>query len=251
MRRGFWLFLFTFIAVVLLASPHMPMAQAVLPELSIDKVVTEVGDTVLVNVTLSNVISCGGWMTGIAWDPYIADITLGGPNSNYAGNGVFVDVVEGPFLKSRAPTFLLLNSVDNEKGEAVVGVLFQTPGEVGVSGTGVILTLNFTIVHPGTTTIEFKPPFTNKNASMVVDPSQQREISHIEVNGLITAHALLVGDINDDGIVNRYDATLLANTFGSKLGDPNWNVAADLNGDNVVNILDAIILANHFLQHIA
>ncbi len=68
-----------------------------------------------------------------------------------------------------------------------MGVVFQTPGGTGVSGTGVVLVMNFTIVHPGTTTIEFRPPFPNTNQSIVVDPSQQpQKIGHIEVNGLIT-----------------------------------------------------------------
>lgn len=148
--------------------------------------VTKAGETILVNVTLNNAPSCGGWMTGIAWDPYIASITLGGPNSTATGNGVFADVIEGPFLQNVAPTYLLLNSVDNENGTAVVGDVFQTPGTTSVSGTGVVLSLNFTIIHPGTTTIEFRPPFASKNMSMVVDPSQKIEISHVEVNGLIT-----------------------------------------------------------------
>jgi hypothetical protein len=156
--------------------------------LSIDSVynATKAGETILVNITLSDVSNCGGWITGIAWDPYIATITVGGPNSTITGNAVFVDVTEGPFLKSAAPTYLLLNSVDNEIGEAVVGAGFQTPGTNSVSGTGVVLTLNFTIVHPGTTTIEFRPPFSNKNQSMVVDSSQQKDLLHNEINGLIT-----------------------------------------------------------------
>jgi hypothetical protein len=155
--------------------------------LSIDSVynVTKAGDTVLINMTLNNVPSCGGWMTGIAWDPYIANMTVGGPNSTIAGNGLSVDISEGPFLKSEAPTFFLINSVDNVRGEAIVGVVFQTPGGA-VSGTGVVLIMNFTIIHPGTTTIEFRPPFAGKNQSMVVDPSEQKEIGHNEVSGLIT-----------------------------------------------------------------
>ena len=163
-------------------------ARPMLPALSIDSVynVTKAGDTILVNVTLSDVSNCGGWETGIAWDPYIANITVGGPNSTLTGSGgPPVDIIEGPFLQSQAPTFLMLNSVDNEKGEAIVGVVFQTPGGA-ISGTGVVLIMNFTIVHPGTTTIEFRPPFPNKNQSMVVGPSEQTEIGHIEVNGLIT-----------------------------------------------------------------
>jgi len=56
------------------------------------------------------------------------------------------------------------------------------------------------------------------------------------------------GDINSDQRVNILDAILLAKSFGSGPGAPNWNPNADINNDNAVNILDAIILAGHFGQ---
>lgn len=56
----------------------------------------------------------------------------------------------------------------------------------------------------------------------------------------------LQGDMNSDGIVDIYDAILLANALNSKPGDPNWNVAADINSDNIVDIYDAILLANNY-----
>jgi hypothetical protein len=57
---------------------------------------------------------------------------------------------------------------------------------------------------------------------------------------------LLLGDINDDGIVDIYDAILLAVAFGSEPSADNWNPNADINGDEIVDIYDAIILAIHF-----
>jgi hypothetical protein len=54
------------------------------------------------------------------------------------------------------------------------------------------------------------------------------------------------GDLNGDGIVDIYDAILLASAFGSSPGSPKWNPNADINGDGVVDIYDAIILAANF-----
>jgi parallel beta-helix repeat protein len=51
---------------------------------------------------------------------------------------------------------------------------------------------------------------------------------------------------NYDGVVDIFDAILLANAFDSVPGDSNWNPNADLNNDDVVDIFDAIILANSF-----
>ena len=56
------------------------------------------------------------------------------------------------------------------------------------------------------------------------------------------------GDINGDGVVDIYDAIILANSFNSKPGSPNWNANADINSDGSVDIYDAIILASHFGQ---
>ena len=58
-------------------------------------------------------------------------------------------------------------------------------------------------------------------------------------------HAI-AGDINDDGIVDIYDAILLANAYNSKPTSSNWNPNADINGDNIVDIFDAILLANNY-----
>lgn len=56
----------------------------------------------------------------------------------------------------------------------------------------------------------------------------------------------LTGDVNGDGTVDIYDAILLAATYDSKLGDPNWNSNADFNNDGMVDIYDAIILSGNF-----
>jgi len=62
----------------------------------------------------------------------------------------------------------------------------------------------------------------------------------------VTFTLVLMGDINRDGVVDIYDAILLANAFNSVPGDSNWNPAADLDHDGVVDIYDAIILASNF-----
>jgi hypothetical protein len=56
----------------------------------------------------------------------------------------------------------------------------------------------------------------------------------------------MMGDINGDGTVNFSDAIIAGAAFGSKPGDPNWNLNADLNRDGCVNYLDLIILGNNF-----
>jgi outer membrane protein assembly factor BamB len=58
------------------------------------------------------------------------------------------------------------------------------------------------------------------------------------------------GDINGDGTVDIYDATILSSAFNSTPSSGNWNPNADINGDGTVDIYDAIILAANFNQHL-
>ena len=60
---------------------------------------------------------------------------------------------------------------------------------------------------------------------------------------------VIPGDINGDGIVDIYDAIMLAGAYNAIPSKPNWNTNADLNGDEIVDIYDAIVLAGHYNQH--
>jgi parallel beta-helix repeat protein len=63
-----------------------------------------------------------------------------------------------------------------------------------------------------------------------------------------TVRVTIPGDINGDFKVNLQDLILLANAYGSKPGDKNWNPSADITGDNIVGPSDLAILINHFGQ---
>ena len=72
---------------------------------------------------------------------------------------------------------------------------------------------------------------------------------HIEVAALTVMRVsppVLVGDLNNDGIVDIFDVVTLSIAFGSVPDDSNWNMAADLNNDNVVDIFDVVLLAKNF-----
>jgi parallel beta-helix repeat protein len=56
-------------------------------------------------------------------------------------------------------------------------------------------------------------------------------------------HRYILGDINHDGTVNATDVNLLKESFGTKIGEAQWNVCTDLNYDGFTNAKDAIILA--------
>jgi len=61
-----------------------------------------------------------------------------------------------------------------------------------------------------------------------------------------TVKILYLGDINQDGTVNLADLTLFNQSYGSTLGQLNWNPNADLNKDNIINALDLFILSKNY-----
>jgi len=56
----------------------------------------------------------------------------------------------------------------------------------------------------------------------------------------------LAGDVNEDGFVDIFDLTLVAQAFGSVAGDPKYNLTADINKDGRVDMRDLIIVSKHY-----
>lgn len=54
----------------------------------------------------------------------------------------------------------------------------------------------------------------------------------------------LVGDVDNNGVVNCTDLSLLKAAFGSYRGMANYDPRADINADGVVNILDQALLSS-------
>ena len=51
-----------------------------------------------------------------------------------------------------------------------------------------------------------------------------------------------ISDVNRDGVVNASDLFVFSKTYGSKLGDPNWNSDCDVNRDGMVNMDDLLVV---------
>lgn len=62
----------------------------------------------------------------------------------------------------------------------------------------------------------------------------------------IVAQIKLLGDLNNNGIVDIFDVVAVAVAFGAEPRDPNWNPVADLNNDDVVDIFDVVTVATNF-----
>jgi hypothetical protein len=85
------------------------------------------------------------------------------------------------------------------------------------------------------------------SAYAVPVPGETNTTDNTYTDGVVKV--VIPGDINGDGIVDIYDAIMLAGGYNAVPGKPNWNPNADLNGDEIVDIYDAIVLAGHYNQH--
>ncbi len=85
----------------------------------------------------------------------------------------------------------------------------------------------------------------NHSVALTITDSQGLQDNKTKII-TVRAEPLLYGDVNEDGIVDIYDAILLGLAFGSSPGEPGWNVRCDFNRDGIVDIFDAIILGNNF-----
>jgi len=57
---------------------------------------------------------------------------------------------------------------------------------------------------------------------------------------------VLLGDLNNDGVVNILDMAIFGKAFGSYPGHSRWNPVADLDGNGIINVLDGVIIAKNF-----
>ncbi|RKU21634.1 hypothetical protein C6499_21800 [Candidatus Poribacteria bacterium] len=101
------------------------------------------------------------------------------------------------------------------------------------NGDGTLATLTFEIVAIKASTVRL----TNV---LLTDGSGGSSVPEIE-NAEITEPPQLPADINQDGVVNIIDLTLVASNFG-KTGSND----TDVNGDGVVNIIDLTLVAAAF-----
>lgn len=148
------------------------------------------GQTIIVNITISDVSSLISCRINLAWNPNILNVTTGDPKGwTDPIRGIKYSVFEGPFLKEFSnSTMFLLNKVDNAAG--TITAIFDAIASPGISasGSGVIATVNFTCVNPGITTIEITGP---RKGHSSLQGSMGEQISHQDVNGLVTNDAPL------------------------------------------------------------
>jgi len=57
---------------------------------------------------------------------------------------------------------------------------------------------------------------------------------------------VMVGDLNNDGVVDIRDISIAGRAYGSYPGHPRWNPNADINNDNIIDIRDISTIGRNF-----
>ncbi|HQN48775.1 MAG TPA: cohesin domain-containing protein, partial [Caldisericia bacterium] len=146
-----------------------------------------------------------------------------------------IDVLLGDFLKEGESDVNVEYTVDKEYGKIKVKV--TRVNEKGVTGEGTVFRIKFKAIKDGGTRIAV--------SSFVGFDSQNRPLDFLLIEKVIKI-TLLMGDINDDGKVDSEDLIIFALSFGTQIGDSNYNEKCDLNGDGKVDADDLLLLAQNF-----
>jgi hypothetical protein len=78
-------------------------------------------------------------------------------------------------------------------------------------------------------------------------PGETNTANNNYTDGL--AVVTIPGDLNGDLTVGLQDLVILANAYGSRPGNPNWNANADIDNSGIVRLSDLVIMAQHYGQH--
>lgn len=181
-----------------------------------------VGERLTLHVRAENVTDLAGYQTNITFNPDILK-----------ANGVR----EGGFLKQASgQTFFQKGRIQNPKGE--IRGIKTTQFKGGVSGTGTLLSVTFTAIAEGRTTVKLRNFQAGSRTGKAVGGFAP-EIS-IQVGG--GAVSIPAWDVNEDGVTDAQDLLLVTLALGQK---PPKNPRTDVNKDGGVDAKDAQIVTEH------
>ena len=173
--------------IIALSLVRFPEVRAATPAVVVSSVynLTEPGTVLLINITVNDVSELMMWLIDLVWDPSMMQLNTGSP-TGLLKKGVRYDIFEGSFLKSIRSTVFTLNSINLTGGK--IGSLaagYLTPG-TAPSGSGTLVTMNFTVISVGTTMINMTGPSTAQPGRSMLIGQDAKEIPHDDVQGVIT-----------------------------------------------------------------
>jgi len=175
------------------------------------------GSTFTVQVNVSDVNDLFAWQVNMSWNSSILNVS---------------SIISGEFLaradnqtSSEALGGVVINSTDNVQGyglfaESILGDV------AGISGNGTLVSVEFLVLEYGWTDLNISVSGTLPTTLL---DSAGSSVTFTTVGGYFSNK--IVGDVDGDGDVDRYDYGYLAQAYGTSIGDLNFNPSADIWGD--------------------
>jgi len=198
------------------------------------------------------------WFEGWFWWNWETDPNAGGPSDNwYTPQNKPAETVLFEYYSARVHDVAIM-SVAPSVSEAYVGQIVDI--EVVVKNLGnVAETFNVTAKYDNTTIGTEKvtdlAPYTETTlvftwnttdvtpcinyiikAEADVVQGEVETADNIFIDGSVKVK--LLGDVNDDGIVDIYDLGRIGKAYGATLESSNWDADADINSDDIIDFFD-------------
>jgi len=202
-----------------LAPPPPPKAATLYvdPEKTVNASLTS-GSNFTVNVNIANA-------SGLAGLEFKLNFNISVLNANSIVNGSFIP-------SSVMPT----TEINNTDGYVRFNVSLSTP----LDGEGTVAIVEFQVMADSV-----RNSTLHLSDVSLVD-SAGEPLLFTTVDGSFTNIKALVGDLNEDGIVDIFDAMKAALIFGTFEGHPNFSSAADMDNNGKIDIFDFILLGANF-----
>jgi hypothetical protein len=168
------------------------------------------------------------------------------PPSPYAG------ILHGDTMK--------LKDVVNENGiplaqpETMAWIGYSLAGPAWTfDGNGTVFIMSFRVKYqPYICDLPANADHVNLHLSFILTDlaSPTGPIPHTPIDGTVKLYARRCPspyDLNNDGITNLYDIVIVADAYGSHVGDPEWNQLADIAPQwGKIDIYDAVTIVYHY-----
>jgi len=118
--------------------------------------------------------------------------------------------------------------------------------KIGIETINLLLGENQTITFIwDTTSVEYCHNYTITAVANTASPDAH-PLDNTLTDGKVKVR--IMGDINDDGIVDMADISIIIEAFLAEPWHPRWNPEADLNQDRITDLADIAITIDHFLE---
>lgn len=200
-----------------------------------------VGDTLDINVTVSNVQNLGGWRAYIYWDPAILE---------YARFVLPSDNVFAYSASANDPLLLMLNTWGT--GAIDCGTSLGSKATKGFTGSGTLGVLTLGVIKAVNSS---EPPVSCRLGEIYSNTWL------IDQNGQFMDFALgsglyslsygvpLPSDVLRDGVVNMKDIATAVLAYYSLPNTTRWNPYADVNNDSRIDMRDIALIVFDFGKH--